>query len=68
MIKIKSKWGGWVPAIIFGLATISMGVVAKFSPSQGMVDLGQVIYFMLLGTATLGSLVGGVIVYFIKKK
>ncbi|WP_342430852.1 hypothetical protein [Neobacillus sp. FSL H8-0543] len=68
LIKIKSGWAAWVPAIIFGSITIILAVVIKFIPAEGMMDLGQIIYFMMFGSATLGSLVGGVIVHFIKKK
>lgn len=66
LIKIKSRWAAWIPTIIFGLATLIMGGVAVFFPGEGMADLGKIIYFMLFGVAAIGSLVGGVIVHFIK--
>jgi hypothetical protein len=67
MIKVKSKWAVWVPVIIFGVLTIIMGVVSKFMPAESMMDLGQIIYFMVFGAVTIGSLVGATIVHFIKK-
>jgi hypothetical protein len=68
MIKIKSRWAAWVPAIIFGVLSIIMGVGTRFIPAESMMDLGQIIYFMVFGVTTLGSLVGGLIIRFIKNR
>jgi hypothetical protein len=67
LIKVKSKRVIWFPAIIFFIGTILMGVKASFFPGLVMADLGERVYFMILGVTTIGSGFGGIIVGYIKK-
>jgi hypothetical protein len=67
LMKISSTWFIWSPAIIFSLAAIFMAVKASVFPGEGMADLAESLYFMMFGTAAFGSIVGGIIVHFIKK-
>jgi hypothetical protein len=67
LMKINSRWVKWIPFIIFFLAALIMLGKAEFFPGEGMADLGERIYFMSLGTAAIGSFLGGLIVFFIKK-
>lgn len=66
-IKAKAIWLKWLPGILFFFGTIGIGVKVLVFPAAEMAILGEIIYFMLLGTAALGSIFGGVIIYFIKK-
>jgi hypothetical protein len=63
-IKLKSKWAKWVPAIIFFLATLIMGGKAMFFPAPEMAVLGEIVYFMIFGSITIGAVIGGGIVHF----
>jgi hypothetical protein len=67
-IKIKSKWAKWVPTIIFLIATLFIGVKALFFPAPEMAVLGEIVYFMILGTLTIASFIGGIIIHFWKRK
>lgn len=67
-IKLKSKWAKWVPAIFFFIATILMGGKAWLFPAPEMAALGEIVYFMIFGCITIGALIGGVIIHFIKNK
>jgi hypothetical protein len=67
-IKLKSKWAKWIPAIIFFIATILMGVKAKFFPAPEMAVLGEIVYFMSFGLMTIGALIGGGILQYWKRK
>lgn len=67
-IKAKVKWLKWLPGMIFLICTLGMGVKVLLFPAAEMAVLGEIIYFMLLGTAALGSSISGVIIYFMKKK
>jgi hypothetical protein len=67
LMKINSTWLIWSPATIFSFAAILMAVKASVFPGEGMTDLAESLYFMMFGTAAIGSLVGGVIIQFIKK-
>jgi hypothetical protein len=67
-IKVKSKWAKWIPAFIFFVATILMGGKAKFFPAPEMAVLGEIVYFMIFGTITIGAVIGGGIVHFWNKR
>lgn len=67
-IKLKSKWAKWVPAMIFFIATILMGGKAKFFPAPEMAVLGEIVYFMIFGSMTIGALIGGGIIHYWKRK
>jgi len=67
-MKAKAKWLKWLPGIIFFICTLGMGVKVLIFPAPEMAVLGEIIYFMLLGTAALGSFISGVILYFKNKK
>jgi hypothetical protein len=66
-IKLKSNWSKWIPAIIFFLATVIMGGKAKFFPAPEMAVLGEIVYFMIFASITIGALIGGGIIHFWKK-
>jgi hypothetical protein len=68
LLKIDASWIIWSPAIIFFLAAILMAVKTAVSPGEGMADLAERIYVMMFGAAASGSIIGGVIVYFIKSR
>jgi hypothetical protein len=68
MIKVKSKWAKWVPAILFISGAIVMMGKAKFFPAEEMAVLGEIVYAMLMAAIAGGALFGGVIVHFLKKK
>lgn len=67
-IKLKSKWAIWIPAITFTIATILIGLKVKFFPAPEMAALGEIVYFMLLGSLTIGAVIGGLLVRFWKKR
>jgi hypothetical protein len=67
LMKINSTWVIWSPAIIFSIAAIFMAVKASVFPGEGMADLAESLYFMMFGTAAVGSIIGGVIVHFFNK-
>ncbi|MEH7443882.1 hypothetical protein V7201_16335 [Bacillus sp. JJ1122] len=67
-IKAKGKWLKWLPGMIFFIGTLGMGVKVLLYPAAEMAVLGEIIYFMMLGTAALGSFLSGVIIYFMNKK
>jgi hypothetical protein len=67
LLKINSTWVIWSPAIIFSIAAIFMAVKASVFPGEMMADLAESLYFMMFGTAAFGSIVGGIIIHFIKK-
>jgi hypothetical protein len=66
-IKTKSKRIIWIPAILFFLGTIIMGVKARFSPGEGMAELGEWVYFMMFAVTTIGSIIGALVVGLLKK-
>ena len=66
-IKFKPKISIWIPAIVFLIATILIGIKASSFPAVEMGDLGERVYMMMLGVATLGSLIGGIIAKMFKK-
>jgi hypothetical protein len=65
-IKVKSKWISWIPAIILFLAALVMYGKAEFFPGEGMAELGERIYFMIVGIAAIGSILGSVIIQFFR--
>lgn len=67
-IKAKSSTKKWIPAMILFFMTIIMGVKAKFFPGAEMAVLGEIVYIMILGTATIGSTLGAIIIQIWKKK
>jgi membrane protein YqaA with SNARE-associated domain len=67
LMKINSRWVKWIPFMVFFLAALILLGKAEFFPGEGMADLGERIYFMALGTSAIGSIVGGLIVFLIKK-
>lgn len=67
LMKIDSQWVILSPAIIFLLAAIILAVKASVFPGEGMADLVENLYFLMFGTAAVGSIIGGVIVQFLKK-
>lgn len=67
LVKFKTKWVKWIPAILFLVGAIIMGIKAWLFPGPDMAVLGEIMYFLILGAAALGSLIGGVIVGMLKK-
>jgi hypothetical protein len=67
-IKLKSKWAKWIPAIIFFLATLLIGGKAMFFPAPEMAVLGEIVYFMIFGSITIGAVIGGGIIHFWNKR
>lgn len=67
-IKLKSKWAKWIPAFIFFVATILMGGKAMFFPAPEMAVLGEIVYFMIFGSITIGAILGGGIVHYWNKR
>jgi hypothetical protein len=69
LMKVKTKWGKWIPAMIFLVGTIIMAVKSTFFPAGEMAVLGEIVYAMLLATMTGGACIGAVIIHFwIRKK
>jgi len=68
VMKIDASWIIWSPAIIFFLAVILMALKTAVFPGAGMADLAERIYVMMFSTAGMGSMIGGVIIHFIKSK
>jgi hypothetical protein len=67
-IKVKNRWGSWVPSIILLLAAILIYGKAEFFPGEGMAELGERLYFMIVGMAAIGSIVGSIIIHFLRNK
>lgn len=67
-IKFKSKWAKWIPAFIFFVATILMGGKAMFFPAPEMAVLGEIVYFMIFGSITIGAILGGAIIHYWNKR
>jgi len=67
-IKVKSRWVSWIPSIILLLAAILLYGKAEFFPGEGMAELGERLYFMIVGMAAIGSIIGSVIIQFLKNK
>jgi hypothetical protein len=67
-IKVKSRWGSWIPSIILLLAAILIYGKAVFFPGEGMAELGERLYFMIVGMAAIGSILGSVIIRFLRNK
>jgi hypothetical protein len=67
-IKVKSRWGSWIPSIILLLAAILIYGKVEFFPGEGMAELGERLYFMIVGMAAIGSIVGSVIIHFLRNK
>ena len=65
---MNPDWIVWIPSIILFLAAISMYGKAEFFPGEGMADLAERLYFMILGITAIGSIVGGIIIHFIRKR
>ncbi|WP_310194647.1 hypothetical protein [Neobacillus niacini] len=68
MIKVNPRWIIWIPSMILFLAAIAMYGKAEFFPGEGMADLAERLYFMIFGVAAIGSIVGGIIIRFLKSK
>jgi hypothetical protein len=68
LIKINPSWVIWMPSLILFLAAIVMYGKAEFFPGEGMADLAERLYFMIFGVAAIGSVLGGVIVHFIRNR
>lgn len=68
LIKVNPRWIIWIPSIILFLAAIAMYGKAEFFPGEGMADLAERLYFMIFGVAAIGSIVGGIIIQFLKSK
>lgn len=67
-IKAKRSWVKWIPAISLFLAAILIYGKTEFFPGEGMADLGERISFMIVGISAIGSILGGIIVHFLKNK
>jgi hypothetical protein len=67
-LKVKSKWVSWIPAIILFLAALVMYGKAEFFPGEGMAELGERLYFMIVGVAAIGSILGSVFIHFLRDK
>ncbi|MDR7077550.1 hypothetical protein J2Y03_002574 [Neobacillus niacini] len=68
LIKVNPRWIIWIPSMILFLAAIAMYGKAEFFPGEGMADLAERLYFMIFGVAAIGSIVGGIIIRFLKSK
>jgi len=66
--KVESNIVKWIPAGIFVLGAIFMFIKARFFPAPEMAALGEVIYFIFLVLAAIGSIIGAVILMFIQNK
>jgi hypothetical protein len=56
--KINYKWVKWSPAGLFLCVTLFFGLKALILPAPEMAVLGEVIYFIMFGVATIGSTLG----------
>ena len=68
LIKVKPGWIVWIPSMILVLAAIVMYGKAEFFPGEGMADLAERLYFIIFGLTAIGSLIGGIIVHFVRNK
>ncbi|MEH7250621.1 hypothetical protein V7111_00615 [Neobacillus niacini] len=68
LIKINPNWIVWIPSLILFFAAIVMYGKAEFFPGEGMADLAERLYFMMFGIAAIGSILGGVIIHFIRNR
>lgn len=66
--KSKTKWLKWIPALCALIFTVLMGLKILFYPAPEMAVLGEIVYFMLLGSAFIGALIGGMIIHYLKMK
>lgn len=66
--KTNANWAKWIPALVFLAGTLGMGIKARFFPGPEMQVLGEFVYFMILGCATIGAILGGIIVGMLKSK
>jgi hypothetical protein len=67
LIKVNPRWIVWIPSLVLFLAAIAMYGKAEFFPGEGMADLAERLYFMIFGMTAIGSIVGGIIIHFIRK-
>jgi hypothetical protein len=68
LIKVKPDWIVWIPSMILVLAAIVMYGKAEFFPGEGMAELAERLYFIIFGLSAIGSLIGGIIIHFIRNK
>ncbi len=68
LIKVNPSWIVWLPSFVLFLAAIAFYGKAEFFPGEGMVDLAERLYFFIFGITAIGSIVGGLIVHFLKNK
>jgi hypothetical protein len=66
-IKFKSKWAKWIPALIFLIASLLIGLKVLFFPAAEMAVLGEIVYFMIFGTLTIAAGLGATIIHFWKR-
>jgi hypothetical protein len=67
-IKARSKIMKWIPAMLLVLGTIAVWVKFTFFPGEGMADLGELVYLMMLAVASLGAIIGGAMVQLVRKQ
>lgn len=68
-IKSVSKWRKWIPAIIFFIATILLGIVSLYFPGPGEFDdLIALLYAEAFGIGTIGAILGGLYVNYKRGK
>jgi hypothetical protein len=65
-LKSKTKCLKWIPAICSLIFTVLIGLKILFYPAPEMAVLGEIVYFMLLGSAFIGTLIGGMIIHYLK--
>ncbi|MFB3168000.1 hypothetical protein P5G62_012865 [Neobacillus sp. 179-C4.2 HS] len=68
LVKVKPSWIVWVPSFVLFIAAIAIYGKAEFFPGEGMADLAERLYFIIFGLSAIGSIVGGLIVHFIRNK
>ena len=62
LLKVKRKGAVWIPSLLLFICTVLMAVKAYVFPGAGMADLGEVLYLMILGISTVGSIIGALVV------
>jgi hypothetical protein len=68
LIKVNPSWMVWVPSFVLFIAAIVIYGKTEFFPGEGMADLAEHLYFIIFGLTAIGSIVGGLIVHFIRNK
>jgi hypothetical protein len=62
LLKVKRKGAVWIPSLLLFICTVLMAIKAYVFPGAGMADLGEIVYMMILGISTGGSIIGALAV------